>query len=367
MLKIAYQGTLYSNSYYAALDYVEREHGLDEFELIPAENSLNVVSLLEKGIVEIGILAKSNSTMGTVQETFNALDKKSYDILDRFTMPINHCLFIKKGTEIEDIKYIQSHKQAIGQCKNKLKEIANHKIKYINSADTAKSARMIAYGEDRETAVICSEGAGKHYDLHLVQKGIQDQEDNRTKFIAIKNVASKKIPFKLKLLQLSSKFLPFINSYLSKKKLVGYWVYKVNPSSKEEETLLYDIQRVVKITYDKKDGLIFQGWNEGDKTKMFHSVFSSANEDSSNKIKTSYKYEVDSVFGDGINGYVNLESEEHQSELPCRLNGVYISLKTNSGRDARGTIHYKRISEKAFLRIRGNEWKKAKLDINYQS
>ncbi|GEM_PF-3387591 len=96
-------------------------------------------------------------------------------------MPINHCI-CSKETDIKNIKKAYSQMPALEQCHNYLKE---KKIQSMNYSDTALSAKLASETEERGIAGICSELAASIYNLNILEKEIQDQKENTTRFAII--------------------------------------------------------------------------------------------------------------------------------------------------------------------------------------
>ena len=93
---------------------------------------------------------------------------------------VEHNLLCKQDATIDDIKYVRSHAQAIGQCQN---IINKRKFKSIVSADTAGSAKELAEGKDKSIAAIASELSAKIYNLKILEKNIEDEKGNVTRFL----------------------------------------------------------------------------------------------------------------------------------------------------------------------------------------
>ena len=88
--------------------------------------------------------------------------------------------------KIEDIKYVRSHAQAIGQCQI---IINKNKFKSIISADTAGSAKDLAEGSDKTIAAIASGLSAQIYKLKILEKNIEDEKGNVTRFLIMgKNI-----------------------------------------------------------------------------------------------------------------------------------------------------------------------------------
>ena len=93
-----------------------------------------------------------------------------------------HCLCAKPDTKYEDITDVYSHPQALSQCKNFLK---NFNFTGINYTNTASAAKLVSDSEKNNIAAICSVDAAKKYGLNVIKRNIQNNNNNRTRFIVI--------------------------------------------------------------------------------------------------------------------------------------------------------------------------------------
>lgn len=130
-------------------------------------------------------MAYDNNNTGIVKETKEALKDVEYRIIDKISIPINHCIFKKKEISINDIKNVASHIQAIKQTQKtifkKFKELNIIEIK-----DTALSAKMLSENLLPEnTIVICNKDIGMKYKLDIVLENVPDNTNNKTTFIII--------------------------------------------------------------------------------------------------------------------------------------------------------------------------------------
>ena len=184
LMKIGYMGIEGSFSQEAAIA-MERNA-----ELIPLVNAQNVVDALNKGEIDLGVLAESNSTAGEVKETKNALNNIDYSIVKKYDLAIHHCVYIKRNKDLKDIEAIASHEQALNQTiKNRQKLFEG--IKIIEVEDTALAAKNLFEGILNEnTAIICSKVAGQIFQLKLIYENIEDKKDNITHFIMIRRNAN---------------------------------------------------------------------------------------------------------------------------------------------------------------------------------
>ena len=146
----------------------------DTFKLAYNDQSYKIVIPIE------------NSLAGRVADIHYLLPKYKLQIHGEYFLPVEHNLLGKPDATIADIKYVRSHAQAISQCQ---KIITEKNFKSIISVDTAGSAKDLAKGKDKSIAAIASELSAKMYNLKILQKNIEDDKGNVTRFLIMgKNI-----------------------------------------------------------------------------------------------------------------------------------------------------------------------------------
>ena len=132
------------------------------------------------------VIPIENSLAGRVADIHYLLPKYKLQIHGEYFLPVEHNLLGKPDAKIENIKYVRSHAQAISQCQN---IIIKKKFKSIISIDTAGSAKDLAEGEDKSIAAIASDLSAKMYNLKILEKNIEDEKGNVTRFLIMgKNI-----------------------------------------------------------------------------------------------------------------------------------------------------------------------------------
>ena len=132
------------------------------------------------------VIPIENSLAGRVADIHYLLPKYKLQIHGEYFLPVEHNLLGKLDAKIEDIKYVRSHAQAISQCQN---IISKKKFKPIISVDTAGSAKDLAEGKDKSIAAIASDLSAKMYNLKILEKNIEDEKGNVTRFLIMgKNI-----------------------------------------------------------------------------------------------------------------------------------------------------------------------------------
>ena len=207
MIKIGYQGVLGAYSSEASFRYFLNDENL-------IENSLNnilvnsknqdklevnnyqftnfarfedVFKAVEFSEVDFGVIPLENSYAGRVAEIHNLFPLYNLYIVGEYVLPVNHKLLAKHNTNLEDVKQIYSHEQALMQCNSNISQtFASHNIIRTPVANTAVGAKTVADNKtDRIISAIASSFAAKLYNLKILKDNFADIKSNYTTFIII--------------------------------------------------------------------------------------------------------------------------------------------------------------------------------------
>lgn len=142
-----------------------------------------VFQAIESGLCEYGVLPIENSSHGSVTEVYDLMRKHRFYIVRATRLKINHRLLAKPGVQLEDIREIFSHEQAIGQCSQFLNTLKDVKITVCEN--TAMAAQMVSKSERRDVAAISAPVCAALYGLRVVSSDICNSDSNFTRFICI--------------------------------------------------------------------------------------------------------------------------------------------------------------------------------------
>jgi prephenate dehydratase len=92
---------------------------------------------------------------------------------------------------IKHIKRIYTHPQAFGQCENFLQSYLKG-VERIDVSSTSRAAEMVKEDTSRESAAIASILAAEIQGLDILARGIEDREDNTTRFFIIRKGVDEK-------------------------------------------------------------------------------------------------------------------------------------------------------------------------------
>ncbi len=147
------------------------------------KNFDGVFTAIEQGLCQYGILPIENSTAGSVKKVYDLMIHHNFSIVRTFRLKIDHNLLAKPGTKLEHITKIFSHEQAINQCAEFLKKFPNAQV--IPVENTAVAAEMVAKSDDNTIAALSSRSCEELYALECLASSVQDEGNNRTRFICI--------------------------------------------------------------------------------------------------------------------------------------------------------------------------------------
>ena len=130
-----------------------------------------------------GIVAIENTIAGSLLTNYELLRRSNLAITGEYKLRISHVLAALPGESLDALKEVNSHPIALMQCEAFLK---NHRrLKVVETADTAESARDIAEGRLAGHAAICSERAAQIYGLEVLERGIETNKHNFTRFLIV--------------------------------------------------------------------------------------------------------------------------------------------------------------------------------------
>ena len=110
-----------------------------------------VVSAVESGLCQFGVLPIENSSNGSVRKVYQLLQEHDLSVVRSTRLCIRHELLALPGVKQEEITEIYSHEQAIGQCSQFLSGLKD--VKVIPCGNTALAAKMVAESGDRKSVV----------------------------------------------------------------------------------------------------------------------------------------------------------------------------------------------------------------------
>jgi prephenate dehydratase len=184
MRRVAFQGELGAFSEEAITRYWS-----GEAEPVPMRHNRDVARAVAEARVDFGMLPVENTLAGSVAPSYDALaETPEVFVVGELALPIHHCLLAPKGAELTELRRVESHPVALDQCALFLQR---HPHIVAHAAyDTAGAAREASLAGDRTRAAIAGRAAAARYGLAIVADGIQDRNDNQTRFVVLSKDAT---------------------------------------------------------------------------------------------------------------------------------------------------------------------------------
>jgi prephenate dehydratase len=181
MLKVGFLGPKGTFSHEAVNEYIKNRSNYFSCDYSSISDILMAVhnSEIDEAVVPI-----ENSLEGAINVTLDTIALEvDLKIKAEIVIPIKANLMVKKGTLKQDIKYILSHPQPLGQCRKYL-NLNYPGAEVISTYSTAGAAEEVSKG-GHESAAVGSKAAAETYGLDILDEGIQDGDNNLTRFIIV--------------------------------------------------------------------------------------------------------------------------------------------------------------------------------------
>jgi prephenate dehydratase len=160
------------------------EQVFEEAETVPCAAFEDVFGAVERGDVDRGVVPIENAVFGSVRVNYDHLRTHAVEIVGELQLRIRHHLMAPEGATLEDLRVVQSHAQALGQCRAWLRARVPQATTQA-TPDTAGAARAVAEAGDPTVAAIASRRAADQYDLPVLADGLEDNAQNFTRFLVL--------------------------------------------------------------------------------------------------------------------------------------------------------------------------------------
>jgi prephenate dehydratase len=131
------------------------------------------------------VMAIENSIAGSILPNYSLLLSYNFPVVGEIYLPIQLHLMALPGVKFEQIKYVTSHPIAIRQCVDFFDEYPHLQI--VESSDTAACAKRIHDEKLTDTVAIANTLAAKLYGLDILERRIESNKKNFTRFLILTN------------------------------------------------------------------------------------------------------------------------------------------------------------------------------------
>lgn len=162
-----------------AFAHIAAKRIFPEGECIAYNDFKSAYTAVEKGECDCAVLPLENSFEGDVAQVMDLSYFGSLHINGVFDLAVEQHLFGTQNATVDSVKTVISHPQALGQCADYI-ETSGFKTK--ECVNTAVAAKEVAENGDECVGVICSLDAGERFGLKLLDRKINSDSSNTTRF-----------------------------------------------------------------------------------------------------------------------------------------------------------------------------------------
>ena len=177
-IRVAFQGEPGAYSEAALLEYFH-----DQAEAIGLSRFEDVFEAVEKGDCRYGFIPIENSLAGSIHRNYDLLREHNLHIIGETTLRIRHCLIAVPGARLDQIRLVNSHPQALDQCRGYLGRLKNVTIEPVY--DTAGAVKQLSETRNPAAAAVASRRAAELYGMQILEEGIEDDAANYTRFLIL--------------------------------------------------------------------------------------------------------------------------------------------------------------------------------------
>lgn len=185
--RVAIQGIKASFHEEAALKFFG-----DDIETIECSSFKQTCQALRNKKADYVVMAIENSIAGSLLPNYTLLRDYHFSIIGEVYLRIQLHLLALPGVKFEQIKNVESHPIAIRQCIDFFDEYPHLNIK--ESTDTAACAKRIRDEQLTDTVAIANQLAAKLYNLDILERRIESNKKNYTRFLILTDHKETDIP-----------------------------------------------------------------------------------------------------------------------------------------------------------------------------
>ncbi len=156
----------------------------DSVEPVALASIYETVMSLRRGEVTWAIVPIENSLQGSISVTLDLLADEAGDlkIVGEALLQVRHALICSRAVSVREIDTVISHPQVPGQCTRFLRGELPH-ARVLPASSTAEAVRAVVADATPGQAAIGTLLAASIYGGTVIREGIEDREDNETRFV----------------------------------------------------------------------------------------------------------------------------------------------------------------------------------------
>ena len=155
------------------------------FEALRTPTIHDAIVAVERGEADQALVPIENSLEGSVRPTLDALafEVSAVTIVGEHDYRVRVHLIAREGVRAEQVEAVLSHPQPLAQCRRFLRETFPE-VELRSVSSTAAAVRMVSESS-RPWAALGARAAAALYGCELLREGVEDSDDNVTRFVWI--------------------------------------------------------------------------------------------------------------------------------------------------------------------------------------
>ena len=177
-LIVGYQGTDGAYSQIAA-----ERHFAEHPELVCRgyDSFGQLLQAVIDGHIDYAMQPIENTTAGSINDAYDLLTRLDLHLVGEEVLKVEHCLAVLPGTQLDAIRRVYSHPQALLQCSDFLSALRDCAV--LAFTDTAMAMKKVRDERAPDQAAVASERAAASYGLEILARDIANQRNNFTRVV----------------------------------------------------------------------------------------------------------------------------------------------------------------------------------------
>lgn len=185
-IRVAIQGIKASFHEEAAFKFFGKD-----IQTVECNSFKHTCEVLENKQADYVIMAIENSIAGSLLPNYTLIREYGFAVVGEVYLPIQLHLMALPGVKFEDVKFATSHPIALRQCVDFFYDFPH--IQVIEGSDTAACAKRIKEEQLTDTVAIANTLAAELYGLNIIERRIESNKKNFTRFLILKEDKSEEV------------------------------------------------------------------------------------------------------------------------------------------------------------------------------
>ncbi len=161
-----------------------RHYFTDEIEIVECKSFRSVCEQIDSDQVDFAVMAIENSIAGSILQNYSLIRDYHLRIIGEIYIHIQMNLMVLPGVRKKDIKEIYSHPVSFLQCAEYLEKYFPN-VETRELGDNAAVAKLIAKEKITYAAAISNVRSAELYGLEILERGIESNKKNYTRFLIL--------------------------------------------------------------------------------------------------------------------------------------------------------------------------------------